>query len=318
MSFINPSPIVGTMLILMLGFSFLAFAIAFTRKRQKKTVILTGVILAAIGFQLFHVFEHGLQLGYWVFNSDAKPWLTPWAETGRNGLAFFCNLGIQSNQVTSCGAELLHLVGNGIFLSGVLAMATIAKMSKINDPVIKGTVFFQGFHFAEHCTLTLTLIINGKAWGFSTLFGLLSGSELSTYRVWWHFGINAIATALGVMAAKRLYSAGVLTIKPQERVPSVAVRRFGLLWIMVAGIIALEGVPLLFANLTGEPSSPQPKVRNSLLSNPLNSGEWWQIFDPYLLATLSAIVFFVLKLKERDSLEGNVATSAIDTSSGKS
>ena len=206
------------------------------------------------------------------------------------------------SKVNKCGAELLHLVGNGIYLTGVVAMFIIARRSKLKDPVFSGNVFFQGFHFVEHCTLTLTLLVNGKAWGFSTLFGQLSGSELSTYRVWWHFSINAIATILGVLALRRLYLGSYLSISPGVTSAALKERSLNLAWIIAIGVVVLEGPPLLIANLTGEPASSEPVVRNFLLQDIFNEGEWWQVFDPYVLAAILSVAFLFRRLNRQKML----------------
>ena len=303
MGFLNPSPIIGTVLIILfISLASFFFYAVFQRGEKFKTLI-SMIIFATVGFQLFHVFEHGLQLGYWTFNPDAKPWLTPWAESGVSGLAYFCDLtGTQLSKVNKCGAELLHLVGNGIYLVGVSAMFIVAKRSNIKDPVFSGNLFFQGFHFLEHCTLTLTLLINGKAWGFSTLFGQLSGSELSTYRVWWHFSINAIATILGILALRRLYLGSRLSVSPDTGARLLAERRLNLAWVIVIGVVVLEGPPLLIANLTGEPASQEPLVRNFLLQDVFDKGEWWQVFDPYVLAAILSVAFFFRRLNRQKVL----------------
>ncbi len=307
MGFLNPSPIIGAVLIILfISLASFFFYAVFQRGEKFKTLI-SMIIFATVGFQLFHVFEHGLQLGYWTFNPDAKPWLTPWAESGVSGLAYFCDLtGTQLSKVNKCGAELLHLVGNGIYLVGVSAMFIVAKRSNIKDPVFSGNLFFQGFHFVEHCTLTLTLLINGKAWGFSTLFGQLSGSELSTYRVWWHFSINAIATILGILALRRLYLGSRLSVSPDTGARLLAERRLNLAWVIVIGVVILEGPPLLIANLTGEPASQEPLVRNFLLQDVFDKGEWWQVFDPYVLAAILSVAFFFRRLNRQKVLNPSV------------
>ena len=303
MGFFNPSPIIGAVLILLFISLLVLFFYALSQKGDKFKATFSMIIFATVGFQLFHVFEHGLQLGYWVFNPDAKPWLTPWAESGVSGLAYFCDLtGTQLSKVNKCGAELLHLVGNGIYLTGVVAMFIIARRSKLKDPVFSGNVFFQGFHFVEHCTLTLTLLVNGKAWGFSTLFGQLSGSELSTYRVWWHFSINAIATILGILALRKLYLGSHLSVSPDAGARLVGERRLNLAWVIAIGVVVLEGPPLLIANLTGEPASQEPLVRNFLFQDVFDKGEWWQVFDPYVLAAILSVALLFRRLNRQKML----------------
>ena len=82
----------------------------------------TGVVMAAVGllgFQAFHVLEHGIQIGYWFGHPQAAPFLTPWAVVGRDVLAAPLGRG------PARGAELLHLVGNLLFLGGLLLLAAV-------------------------------------------------------------------------------------------------------------------------------------------------------------------------------------------------
>lgn len=166
---------------------------------------ITYIAVAGVAFQVFHFIEHIAQLGYWFIHPLEKPWLTPWAAVGRDALAAGGNAGT--------GTELLHLIGNVIFFVGLVGMCMVAnsKHKSINDfASLKKGVQWQGFHVVEHVALTTTWLIYGKAIGVSTLFGLVgAGPFLSSYRVWWHFSINLIATyfavkALGAFSRERM------------------------------------------------------------------------------------------------------------------
>lgn len=151
--------------------------------------------VAGIGFQVFHFVEHVAQLGYWTAHPGHPPWLTPWAEAGRDALAFGGDPGT--------GSELLHLIGNVIFLVGLVALLGhvrgLAGVPRAPRP-LGLALGVQAFHVAEHVLLTSSWVLSGKALGFSTLFGAFPGSWVVTYRLWWHFLINLIATGLGVAA----------------------------------------------------------------------------------------------------------------------
>lgn len=163
-----------------------------------------AVAVAGIGFQVLHLIEHVAQAGYWALHRAHDPWLTPWAETGRDALA----LGGDPHT----GSELLHLGGNLVFLLGLVALAEFARRSGIGRVgALRLSLLVQGFHVGEHVLLTTTWMAGGQALGFSTLFGALSGTALVAHRVWWHFVINLAATALGVAAllrARRLSGLG--------------------------------------------------------------------------------------------------------------
>jgi hypothetical protein len=152
-----------------------------------------AVAVAGIGFQVFHFVEHVAQLTYWGIHPGHPPWLTPWAEVGRDALA------LDGDPAT--GSELLHLVGNVIFLAALLALWRYVRGSGLGRVrALHPALVLQGFHLGEHVLLTATWVLWGRALGLSTLFGALSGPSLGTYRIWWHFLVNLAATVLAVAA----------------------------------------------------------------------------------------------------------------------
>lgn len=166
--------------------------------------------VAGIGFQVFHLVEHVAQLGYWGAHPGHPPWLTPWAEAGRDALA----LGGDS----ATGSELLHLMGNVIFLVALVALWLYARGSGLsNVRALRPALALQGFHVGEHVFLTATWVLWGRALGFSTLFGALTGPALATHRIWWHFLVNLGATALGVAAlAQGRRLSGISSVRAAE------------------------------------------------------------------------------------------------------
>jgi len=158
---------------------------------------ITYVAIAGVTFQILHFSEHIAQLGYWFLNPLDKPWLTPWAAVGRDALA--------AGGDAVLGTEFLHLIGNGVFFGGVVVMCLLlmCKAMPYNEyPSLNKAVNWQGFHLVEHISLTLTWMVFGNAIGVSTLFGFAGGAFGSSYRVWWHFAINLIATIYAVKALK--------------------------------------------------------------------------------------------------------------------
>jgi len=263
--------------------------------------VLTGVVFGAVGFQLFHVLEHGLQLGYWVANPTEKPWLTPWAKTGLDGLAYWCQIWPGQGAATPRGGELLHLIGNGIFFTGVIAMTVLAVMAGVRSSSIRGTLIFQGLHVVEHVVLTLTLFIGGTPWGASTLFGQWSGTELSSHRVWWHFSVNAMATVLVLVALRSLYRAGALAVRPDGvHAPRAAVvPRFA--GAVAAGVVFLEVFPAVISSIVGDPAPETTKVRNLALNDVLDPGAWWHLADPFVLIPLASIATLVFWIRREPS-----------------
>jgi hypothetical protein len=92
---------------------------------------LASVVVGAVGFQVFHFLEHALQVGYWVLNPQKKPWFTPWAQTGVDGLAYWCQHWSGKGAASQRGAELLLLIGNGIFFSGIVAMFVLTRIKSV-------------------------------------------------------------------------------------------------------------------------------------------------------------------------------------------
>jgi hypothetical protein len=156
--------------------------------------------VAGLAFQAFHLLEHFLQTGYWFLNPTSAPWLTPWAAAGRDML-------ILDGEV-STGNELLHLVGNGIFFGALVAMAYVCRLygrSTSRYPHLSKAMFAQGIHLAEHVLLTITTLTMGTPLGVSTLFGLSEGVWGSSYRVWFHFILNFVATYYAFMALAEMH-----------------------------------------------------------------------------------------------------------------
>lgn len=144
-----------------------------------------------IGFQVLHFIEHLAQLGYWALHPAHAPWLTPWAEVGRDVLA--------AGGHPSTGSELLHLLGNVIFLLGLLGLWRSLLLSGVRPArSLRAALWLQAAHVGEHVLLTASWVLAGTAVGVSTLFGALEGSALFGYRIWWHFLINLAGTALAL------------------------------------------------------------------------------------------------------------------------
>jgi hypothetical protein len=172
--------------------------------RRLSTSLLLSVALAAFAFQLVHTAEHLAQLGNWVRSPSSIPWLSPWAGLGRNVLA-----GVVWGQ-RGTGNELLHLVGNGIFLVGALAaLLAVRWLGTGRATWLRRIVWVQGLHVAEHALLVATLLLTGRAEGLSTLFGLVDPPSTLAFslRVLLHFTWNMAGTLMLAAAYGEVASA---------------------------------------------------------------------------------------------------------------
>lgn len=178
--------------------------------RRPIPLIMTAV-LAAFSFQVTHFLEHIIQLGHWTFHRTEKPFLTPWAESAAASLAD-----------ATLGVELLHLLGNVIFLAGALALVLeLGRSTSLpGRTAARRCLLFQTLHVTEHVALTLSVAAIGTPLGVSTLFGLADpGAAAWTYRVWLHFTINLIGTAFALQA---LHHRRTTTPEPQPEAMSVS------------------------------------------------------------------------------------------------
>ncbi len=150
------------------------------------------VVVAGASFQVTHLVEHLLQLGYWLGHPTAVPWLTPWARSAADSLS-----------TSAFGVEALHLVGNGIFLMAAVALVVVTAGTPRRHRAARWCLVVQGLHVAEHLALTTSVAAGGRAVGVSTLFGTLGpGPAAWTYRVVLHFVVNLVATVLALRALR--------------------------------------------------------------------------------------------------------------------
>ena len=287
MRWFDPSALSGLALISLSLGVIAVFVYGLACRGSRRQSALSKVVVGAVGFQVFHFLEHGLQLGYWFFNTKQKPWLTPWAQTGVDGLAFWCQIWPGSGGAGQRGAELLHLVGNTIFLVGVLALFVLARETRTRNRSTQGAVLFQSLHFLEHILLTATVFVTGRSWGASTMFGRWSGSELSSHRVWWHFTVNAIATAIALSALVAVTRSGALSgmRKVNAKSNPVSLKRYFALSFL--GLAVVQILPFILGSVVGDPA---PRVRNLMLLDVLSPGAWWHLADPYVLIPVLLLV----------------------------
>jgi len=162
-----------------------------------------GVIGLGVVGQLAHVQEHVAQAGYWVSHPQAQPWMTPWGTALANGL------GQVDLMKPSLGMEILHFLGNLIFLAGLVGIALVTRHAYGTKARKWGRmgVWMQGLHGVEHLVLMASVWLGApRAIGVSTWFGLMPpGPGLWTYRVWWHLVANAVGTVIFAIALWHLW-----------------------------------------------------------------------------------------------------------------
>lgn len=184
-----------------------------------------------LGFQIFHAGEHVAQVAHWSTNPSAAPWLSPWAETGAHTLATVSD----GRQAT--GEELLHLLGNLLFLAGLIAAFVLAERLKGRGrTLLRFAVWVQVAHVAEHVLVTATWLATGTPRGVTTGFGTLAAiPEVGVVvRIWAHFALNLVATVPAISGAlmvwydarsRRGSAAVVVDDTPSARAPVTSVRR---------------------------------------------------------------------------------------------
>ena len=177
--------------------------------------LVRDVAVFGLVFQVVHFLEHGAQLGYWFLNPTAKPWLTPWAVVGRDSLAI--------DGTAAAGNELLHLLGNLIFMAGLVGLAVLAGQAgraTSQNKYLHRALSVQGLHCLEHLLLTGTYLIWGTPLGLTTLFGAATGTFGASLRVWAHFLLNLAAAYLAGRAVSAVDRRSWLIGRTRRSVPS--------------------------------------------------------------------------------------------------
>ena len=177
----------GNFLLLLLAISILLIYPAI--KIKKLAIIFVG---GSLFFQTFHTLEHLIQLSRWFGSPYSPPYMSPIAKAASSQLESSFAALTNITGVSSLGMELLHLVGNGIFLTGGVVLYFSPLFAKIKQYSFYA-LLFEGVHMIEHIILTISALSGNGAWGSSTQFNLLAGSQLTTHRIWWHGAMNLVA-----------------------------------------------------------------------------------------------------------------------------
>ena len=162
--------------------------------------VLWVAVLGVIVFQVVHLGEHFAQGLAWLVN-PGQTYVTPWAASGADGLR------VLTTGAMSAGMEMLHLLGNMVFLAGLAALVALTARLGVHDlRWLRPAVAVQAVHVLEHSLLTLTSIVGGRALGLSNMFGLVDPQTTRgmALRVWVHLSWNLIGTVLAVLAIREI------------------------------------------------------------------------------------------------------------------
>jgi hypothetical protein len=164
-------------------------------------------VLAGLGmaFQVGHFGEHAFQFGVWVLGDLSNicgrdtPWMSPWVTEAVRRAGQYMFPESNAARQMMLGMEVLHLIGNGIFLSSLFCL-----YSCLPSKWVRWALYIEGFHLCEHILLTATAYFAGVPMGLSTLFGYagsLGGREFAVgYRVSWHFAMNLLPMPFAMYA----------------------------------------------------------------------------------------------------------------------
>jgi hypothetical protein len=176
-----------------------------TERRNALINMLAMCVGLGLAFQVGHFIEHAVQFAVWI--TGRYEWVaatfcgrdTPYmsrpvtAMVRYAGAVLFPDADAPRQMVL--GMELLHLIGNSLFLA-TIAGAFYLMPSKW----IRYAFYIEGGHLCEHAALFLTAYFIGKPIGISTLFGqapyYFGKSGAVGYRVSWHFAMNLLPMPL--------------------------------------------------------------------------------------------------------------------------
>ncbi|MBL0887272.1 DUF6008 family protein [Myceligenerans indicum] len=181
--------------------------LAYSRRRPVETWMLhgaTGIVALGVVGQLGHFVEHVAQAGYWVMRPYEPAWMTPWGTGLANGF------GVVDPSKPSLGMEILHFIGNMLFLAGLVGVMQLTRRVTYRSTARKHAkmgVWMQGIHGLEHLVLMTSVWLGAPtAIGLSTWFGLIDpGPALSTHRIWWHFLANVVGTVIFSLSLYHLW-----------------------------------------------------------------------------------------------------------------
>lgn len=168
------------------------------------------VATSGLAFQIGHFAEHAAQFAIWLLGDFSNicgrdtPWMSPWAMTLVEKLGLLVASTAPPPRQMMLGMEVLHLIGNSIFLTGLLSLYFV-----IPSKWVRWAIYIETFHLYEHILLTATAFFVGKPIGMSTLFGatsLIDSREFAVgVRVSWHFAMNLLPMPFAMMGILEVY-----------------------------------------------------------------------------------------------------------------
>ena len=179
-------------------------------------------VLVGLIFQIGHFLEHTVQMSVFVFGDRSVPYMSPVATLLTHAIGGLVVPGATMARQMAVGMEILHLIGNLIFLATIAGLCALVK-----SKALRTALWIETFHLYEHVMLTSTVLFLGKAVGLSTLFGGadLVGHEFAVgFRVTWHFVMNAVPTIFvmsGLMEHKPMFLFGAPSVETVRRPASV-------------------------------------------------------------------------------------------------
>lgn len=172
-----------------------------------------AAILAGLGllFQVGHFAEHAAQFVIWLLGDLSAicgrdiPWMSPWVTELVRRFGVLAFPAADSARQTMLGMEVLHLVGNSVFLTSLGCLYYC-----IRSRWVYWAIYIEGFHLYEHIMLTATAYLIGKPIGLSTLFGgtgVIGSREFAVgFRVIWHFAMNLLPMPLAMIGLMEFWS----------------------------------------------------------------------------------------------------------------
>lgn len=174
---------------------------------------------AGLAFQVGHFAEHAIQFGVWVLGDLSQmcgrdtPWMSPWVTELVRQTGSLMFPGANEARRMMLGMEVLHLIGNIIFLTSLICLYQCLPLKWV-----RWALYIEGFHFCEHVALTATACYLGTPMGLSTLFGQagdLGGREFAVgYRVTWHFLMNLLPMPFAMYAVMLRYRSNGSELHP--------------------------------------------------------------------------------------------------------
>ncbi|WP_316227954.1 DUF6008 family protein [Bradyrhizobium sp. SZCCHNR3015] len=159
--------------------------------------VMAAIAGVGLAFQVGHFAEHALQFAVWILGDYSNicgrdtPWMSSWVTEMVRQAGTMMFPAADARRQMMMGMEVLHLIGNGIFLISLGCL-----YHSVRSKWVRWAFYIEGFHLYEHLMLTLTAYFVGKPIGLSTLFGgsdIIGSREFAVgYRVTWHFAMNLL------------------------------------------------------------------------------------------------------------------------------